>query len=220
MGGRRGGSRRPVLREKADWVYRSSVRAIGTQLPGNDTLGTYEALVRGQSSGVTNATALILYDSQNRRMATGRFAAGPGGFQAAGIAGGRSPRVLGVEGSIYVEPSSWAVGNLIAHGMRVCIFEQDVASGSALLDVDYSMWANATTSSPADWVNQGRSVLLERRRHHGFSQNQTFFTAGFRWRGRRVLAPHEGLFLYLELESTSVNVRFQTWFRSLVADEA
>lgn len=209
-------------RRKADWVYRPDLRASDDLLDG-DTWGSYEHTVKAQTSGVTNARSHILYDSVNR-LASLTLGAGNGNafVPRAARAEGRKPTILAVEGIVYVEPSTWAIGNLIAMGLRIGIFDQDPIDGAMIVEPDYTLWiAGLPTAgnTAAIWANQGRRNLWERRVHHGFSDNQTFIVVRVRWRGRRRLEPHEALVLYTELEPTSVNVRTQSWLRTLVIDE-
>lgn len=201
-----------------DWVYRPSVREQ-TVFNGGDILGTYDENLYSQSSGVNFGDAHILYDSHNR-IATVMRAGGSANFVGipnAARAGGRGPLMHAVAGSIYVEPSTWAVGNLIAWGWRVGVFEQAPDTGQILLDPDYSMWAvGPGLVPPATWANMQRMNSWERRRHFGFSDNQQFFTLPVFTRVNRRLQDHECLAIYHEGESTSVNVRMQFWLRTLV----
>lgn len=202
-------SRRP-----SDWVYRSNGYAVNGFVA--DNLGTYEPTVFPVASGVGESRARILYDSSNYLTETARGGAGPVQLGREARAEGRRTKVVEVDGILYVEPSTWAVGNLIALGWRIGVFDQDVSSGFISLDANYSMWESGGAYAAAQWANATRQNLAERRIHFGFSDNQQFFTARIRWRGRRLLAENECLALYLELESTSVNTRMQCWCRTRV----
>lgn len=123
------------------------------------------------------------------------------------------------EGIVYVEPTTWALGSLIAWGFRIGIFEQDPMSGAIGLDPSYSMWATGPGSgdpNPATWANQGRTNIHERRIHYGFSDNATFTVQKFRVPIGRRLQDHECLAVYFEGENTSVDIRTQWWLRTLV----
>lgn len=213
------GTRRRSSR-RFDWVYRSDIRAAAAQ-PGSDRLGTYDGQIKSFSSGQANASSVVLYDS-SMKMSGGTMAPGPGvGFyNRAGRAEGRKAQVKAVEGIVYLEPTMWALGNLIACGLRIAILEQDLVGGQGLVDAEYSMWTNGLQTQPSTWANQGRQNMWERRIHYGFAADApAFVVARVRWTGLRRLEPHEALYMYIELESTSVNVRSQWWLRSLVADE-
>lgn len=213
---------RKARRPKADWVYRNNLLNAGAYADG---LGTYEPQVIAHSTGVINAQSHVLYDSHNYLSAS-RSATPLLGFgftRSHARAAGRKPTILAVEGIVYWEPSVWAAGNLMAIGMRIGAYEQDV-SGVFSLDPNYSMWvqqlgAGTDSTNPAYWANAGRQNAWERRVHYGFSDNSVFKVVRVSWRGRRVLNDNECWGLYTELEGTSVNTRTQYWLRSLVSDE-
>lgn len=215
-------SRQPMLRRKLDWVYRPNYRQDSVQgFDATDLLGTYDPDLRTYLSGVANSGAWVLYDSQNRLINVMR---GGSGSNLAAImpnaarAEGRNTYIHSVRGTVYIEPTTWALGNLIAWGFRIGIFEQDPESGAMLFDPAYSMWVSAGGGiTVANWANMGRQNLWERRVHFGFSDNQRFTVMGVQCRVNRVLQPHECLGVYFEGESTSVNVRCQTWLRTLAA---
>lgn len=212
-------------RMRADWVYRS--HAYGPFNEALDLLGTYEEDVVSQSSGIANAQSHVLYDSRDYIATQGTQGANfladlPAYIGPAGRAEGRNPTILRTEGIIYVEPSTWALGNLIAWGGRIGAFEQD-GTGVFSLDAAYSMWVNETTSTfqqVGHWANNGRGNAWERRVHYGFSDNQQFVVIRVKWNGRRILKPNECWGLFTELESTSVTTRSQYWLRTLVSDES
>lgn len=220
--------RTPTRRKarKADWVYRHHVIDSNNNPAVFDQLGTYEPGIVSHATGVDQAQSHILYDSQNyiAHVAAGGVIAPTGlpHLQGQARAEGRKPLILAVEGIVYWEPSMWALGNLMAIGMRMGVFEQDQRLGVFSLDVGYSMWLNATGAQQqrvGAWANNGRNNAWERRIHYGFSDNQAFVVVRVNWRGRRRLEPNECFGLYTELEGTSVGTRTQYWLRTLVADE-
>jgi len=192
-----------------------------------DLVGSYSGFIPAHLTGPANAQSHVLYDSQNytRQVLGGQFGVGLGQLGRVARAEGRRPLILAVEGIVYWEPSTWALGNLMAIGMRLGVFEQDPGNGVFLVDAAYSMWvdepavASSSLSTVGDWANNGRGNAWERRIHYGFSDNQAFTVTRIRWRGRRALQPNECFGLYTELEPTSVNTRTQYWLRTLVADE-
>lgn len=215
-------------KRRADWVYRSSGHIESTAGAGVDLLGTYDSNVLNHTSGTAASQGHILYDSQNylRTPVRETFGGVLSHIPRAARAEGRKPTILAVEGIVYWEPSTWALGSLMAIGMRLGVFEQDPGSGNVLLDPEYSMWndgpyaAGGSLSKVVDWANNGRNNTWERRIHYGFSDNSVFTVVRVRWRGRRSLLANECFALYTELEGTSVDTRTQYWLRTLVADEA
>lgn len=187
---------------------------------GADVLGTYEFSVRALNSGFTNAQSLVLVDSADRQVPVMSGSAvntltpsPPGGWRAQ-----RGVICAMVDGHIYVEPSTWAIGNIMAIGVSIGAFEQDM-TGVATVDSLYTMWNNATPAAPAaHWSNDNqRTNLWSRRQYKGFSSNDaTIMVVPVRARLRVRLREWEALMVWLELESTSVNVRYQTWLRTLV----
>lgn len=215
---RRKATARRSSRPKADWVYRANVRAAAP-LVGADALGTYEPAVRNINSGHQEGNAIVLYDSHNYVAGAVRTPSALGVLPNAGRAEGSKATALRVEGQMYLEPSTWAVGNIMAAGMRIFVAEQDIASGLCLLDPDYSMWENTVTTQPADFANNYRMNMREVRFFQGFDTNDVLWSIRFGWRGRMRLQANEALWLWLELEGTSVNGRYQSWFRTLIQDE-
>lgn len=218
--------RRPTKsrRPKADWVYRGHL--LNSSGGNSDALGTYEHQIVPHSTGIVAAQSHVLYDSRGYIAETGRAGFVSGGAQAilprAARAEGSRPTILAVEGLIYVEPSTWALGNLIAMGFRIGVFEQDVITGSFAIDAEYSMWTNLNPIGPRpnQWANNQRGRAWEHRLHWGFKSDGPVFTqVHVRWKGRRSLFHNECFGLYTELEGTSVGTRCQYWLRSLVVDE-
>jgi len=205
---------------KADWVYRSEFYdASGV----NDFLATYSAGIRILNTGAANALGLILYDSKAHLRARMAGPAGPGsmrGGAAASRSEGQRPKMLRVQGLLYFEPTTWALGNFMVPGVRIGAMEQDAATGQVVLNADYSMWLAGGNSLLADWANARRLNLFEARWHRAFNSSESPLITRTLNVGLRVrLDPHEALVLYLEAESTSVNCRVQTWMRTLVVDE-
>jgi len=224
-------SRRP--REKADWVYRGFVGNAYDQFeePFGDTeasgLPSYSQFVVSQSAGAESAGFLVLYDSQNRMAhlmgtATTTSGASYGMLPGAGRAEGKRAKILATEGVMFLEPSTWALGNVLSIGMRLGAWDQDPETGLVSLPAAYSMWSNVTGSVQTDvslWANSYNHVL-ERRFWRGFNTSESnIFPQRLRWRGRRTLRPNEAWGIYLEVPPTAVAIRRQSWFRSLVVDE-
>lgn len=216
-------------RRRADWVYRGNGRQIGIGVSGFDDLGTYDGNIHTITSGVANAQSKILYDSQNYFAMLGRGGVGTASnvstipqIGRVARAEGRKPVIRAVQGTIYMEATAWAIGNLIAAGFRMGAFEQDL-TGVLSLDSGYSMWDNEGVQPftyVGNYANNGRGNAWERRYHHFFtSTTPSALVISVNWKGRRVLQPNECWAIYCELESTSVNARAQWWLRTLVEDE-
>lgn len=214
-------------RPRADWVFRGS--GHGGNLTGgllDDNLASYTPVVTSINVGSANARALILYDSQNTLThphsdaTTGAMTFLPGAARAEG----RNPTILAVVGQLYIEPSTWAAGQIQAYGIRIGAFEQDPQTGLLSLDPDYSMWnilaapvVSAQASTWANWKNWD----YEHRTFRVFttSNGNGGFQIPIRFRCRRRLKPWQCYAVYMEGENTSVNARIQPWFRTLVSDE-
>lgn len=204
-----------------DWVYRSNLRGL-TSAPFNavDSLGTYEFQVRSLTSGFATAQALWLVDAADRENSVAVTSTTQAALQSkAAKPEGPRTRVLEVEGHIYIEPSTWAAGNLMAVGIRICALEQDIVTGLASVDPDMTMWLNTGVGyagAAAVYANDRQLNMHEQRAYKGFSDNQTFMVVHVRAKTPWTLQSHHGLALWLEAESTSVNVRYQTWLRTRV----
>lgn len=215
---RRGNMRRN--RPKGDWVYRDDAeRSDG----GLDDLGTYTDTIHIQGSGAAAAVVRVLYDSKQHIALhmKGTSILPTYVLPSAARTEGSRPLMLRVQGSIYVEPGTWALGNVLAAGLRIGKFEQDAETGDALVDADYSMWDAGGTTSVAQWANARPMNLWERRWHLSFGSDtpDPFINREINVKLRTRLAPHEMLGLYTELEPTSVAARWQMWLRTFVVDE-
>lgn len=217
-------------RLRADWVYRANNRVLGTGVLGNDTLGTYEPTVKTQNGGVAAASGNVLYDSKNYIGTVTRGGIGAvinqaslGVIPTAARAAGKKPCMLAMEGVLYIEPQAWVLGNVMAVGVRLGVFEQDL-SGVFSIDVGYSMWRDETVfafSSPAHWADDKRRHAKEWRFFKAFGDASTtpLIVGHLRWRGRRYLEDYECFGLYTELGAAGIGVRMQYWCRTLVSDE-
>lgn len=205
---------------RKDWVYRPTYQGSDVEgMSATDLLGSYDQQVFGSTSGLTGSSSRILYDSHNRIINVMRGALTGGltiGMPNAARAAGRGPTCHLVQGVIYVEPTTWAIGNLISWGWRLGVFEQDPLSGAIELDPGYSMWVTTEAINPATWANMGRQNLWEKRLFYGFSDNSRFTTVRMNVPIKVRLQDHECLALYYEGEGTSVDVRTQYWLRTLV----
>lgn len=222
---RRAVSRRP--RRKTDWVYRSNMYGLGggaTPLQQVDIQGTYEWSVRGLTAGYGTSQVLWLVDAQDREWSIAPYSAtGVAATMQSKAAkpAARRTKCLFVEGHIYFEPTTWAVGNLMAVGARIVAMEQDILTGFAVLDADYTMWNNGMAGpgrgAAAIYANDRQLNMWEKRMYKAFtSNNEALMVMHIRARLNWALQPHHGLGILLEAESTSVNLRYQTWLRTLV----
>lgn len=190
-------------------------------ITGSDTQGTYENTVKSLTTGSANAQGLILYDSRNRLSALSvGNAGGIGKIAMSARAEGKRPLCLMTVGTIYIEPATWAIGNIMGIGMRIGAFEQTADTGLILTDAQYSMWSSLNYQQSATFANMRRTNLWERRVFKGFSTNSgTILIVNVKARFRIWLAENECLALYLEGETTSVNIRYQMWLRTLISDD-
>lgn len=202
-------------RRLGDWVYRGeALLPDGT----HDFLESYGPNVLAQTSGRTNAAALILYDSHNH-LAQGLTASQGWRMSKAGRAEGRKAVITGVDGTMYIQPDTWAVGSVIGWGFRIMAADQSPESGVVDVPAGYGMWTPSAPITASEFANDKR-VLQERRFFKGFASNASAIVQlHFRWRGRKALAEGECLCLYMEGEPTSTNIQAQLWFRTRVIDE-
>lgn len=220
---RRFSSRRRVA---ADWVYRPNLIDLAGALI--DDLGSYDHAGGTLVGGPTNANFHILYDSHNYLVQTkGPTLAGVGGqaLPMAARAEATRPLIMRVQGTMLFKPSAWAVGSIFQLAWRFGIFEQDPQSGSILIDPSYSLWnsgnAGINQLRPATWAND-RNWQHERRYGQAFHDNGAYFMQRFNFRVNRRIDPNECYGLFLESDIffvSSVNLLYQLWFRTLVADE-
>jgi len=203
-------------REQWDWVYRS--RMVGfSPFNAADTLWTYGPQIRAISSGVSSSLAFVLVDSYNYiQSRIGLNAASAATMlRPAAAPEPRRTTIRAVTGQMYIEPSTWALGSFVGVGMRIVKAEQ-AHTGEALFAAGYSMWADVAPDDAATWANQATN-LRERRWDTTFAAGQpNAWNLKMGWSGRTTLRPEEALFLYVELDGTSVDLRTQTWFKSLV----
>lgn len=216
-------ARSRAVRVRPDWVYRANLTTGASPLNASDVLGTYDFGVKAISTGASNAQVLWLYDSRNRmgsnvlRQSSTTF----GYLAGSARAEGTRPKVHAVEGLIYVEPSTWAAGNLMAMGFRIGAYEQDPYTGLASLDPDYTMWNTSATQPQAAFYANDRSFnMWESRNFKSFGDNGSIMVVRVRARLNWSLSANFGLGLYVEGELTSVNCRYQCWLRTLVTDSA
>lgn len=210
------------MRRKRDWVYRPNVRGLATApFSGTDSLGTYEFQVRSLTTGAAGAQILWLVDAQNRDLQTSLTGVGAANFLPGSARPAPSRRkVLAVEGIIYVEPSTWAAGNLMAMGVRIGAYEQDINTGLASVDPDMTMWLGPAgglgQGAAAIYANDRQLCMYEQRAFKSFGDNGSIMVMRIRTRLNWSLQPQHGLGLWWEGESTAVNIRYQTWLRTLV----
>lgn len=208
-------------RTPLDWVYRGREYNIETGVVMAVATGTYMSGQLAVSTGEANALTQVLVDSHN-------YMTRPGGWDAAAGVTKITPNaarqqvesllIRGVDVWIGWSPSSWAIGNEAQAGWRVIIAEQDMASGAAILDAQYSMFG-VPTGTPNDDVASfanGRQMVAEGYMYRTFGDNGAGWPQARRVRTRRRLEANEGLFLYLEAANSSVNMRTYLRCRSLV----
>lgn len=220
--GRKSGRFQP--RKRADWVYRGPPTAGFTGGAVEQAhLASYTEVISTLNTGPANAQMRVLYDSVDRmaEVSYGNAGTTPQLLNRSRRAEGRNPLILATEFQLYMEPTTWSVGQLIALGWRLGAFEQDPGTGLLSINASYSMWVNggpgedpAAFANVKNWVKEGRFFL-------GFSTDVAAQrNIHIRWRGRHRLRANEAWALYLESETTGVNLRTQPWGRALVVDES
>jgi len=186
--------------------------------------GTYYNPIQ-QASGQAGASALVLVDSHNysaARFGEGSDAGGvPRRFAIGAPANPESSAkgllVKGVDLNVHIfqNTSSWFGAAVIHLGLRIVVMKQDNETGAALAHPDYSMWANAgglQSGGPDYWAN-GRQNCWELRKSFvpNYGTSSTNNAALATWvRARpffnRRLAEDEGLFLWVETHTNSLNI--------------
>jgi len=132
-----------------------------------------------------------------------------------------------VQGHIFITPSTWAVNNILAVGIRLTIAEQDVDDGIPELDADYSINRPAATATPANDLTLFANMpggLKDWQVYRQFSDNSAVIALPIFWKGKRRLRPEECLFLHLEGNNPfenggAVNSSVCAHVRTLVARE-
>lgn len=222
--------RRPTRRRRVrtDWVYRGNTWTLAEPQVQVGTAGTYNDLAGGvktQVIGIGNAQSLVLLDSSDfyaELAMQGNISAAAGNpVMQTGEARAEKRRqvVRAVEGLIHVEPATWAIGNNMYWCFRLGIWEQTEREVFSL-DPNYSAWTDTSVAfnnvSVGHYANMKRTNLKEWRIMEVFNSNLSFWNIRVRWRGRRVLEPHECFGIYSEGGAGSVNIRYHTYLRTLV----
>lgn len=202
-------------------MYRPNIYLADGSL--HDGLGTYKPELTTVTAGLQNAYGGVLYDSKAAMAAPMENLANAAvqGMSAAGRAAGSRARVLRVQGRIYIEPSTWAVGSIVMMGFRIGVFEQDTGSHRMSIDADYTMWTVTTANHTqcATFANMSREHIWETRFMRIFGSNDVSWTLPIDVRMKRTLRDNEGLFIYSEGETGAVSTKLQFWLRTLVQDE-
>lgn len=213
-------------RVSADWVFRPCLVDVAGAVI--DDLGTYDQIVGTLVAGAANANFSVLYDSHNHVAQTmGALAGAPiRSMPQAARAEASRALIMRVQGVCIYRPTAWAVGSIFSLGFRFGIWEQDAQTGNVLVDPAYSMWASGGAGvnqlRPATWAND-RNWQHERRTGATFGENNSaYFMQRFNFRVNRRLDPNECYGIWMEADTffvSSINLQYQLWFRTLVADE-
>lgn len=210
----------------ADWVYRGN-RFLQSDYSAGEAnpSGTYGSVFT-LNSGAANVTAQVLYDSDATMRTYGVIdpatatwmdidaAARPQGSD-------RGALIHGVDVHFNYRPATWAIGSILMVGWRIIIATQDPDSGQAQIDTAYSMFTNVTGDAAGTITRfaNGRQNCAEGRRIDAFSDNGQYFTVRRYCKFKRRLQADEGLFLFLEGSTQSVNIgQLNTYCRTLVTD--
>lgn len=213
---------------RADWVFRTHSINSSTGVQA-DSLGTYGPVQVLHNTGPAAAQSHILYDSHEQ---LGTSVVGgvqnPAGtpirvVSRAARAEAKRATILAVRGCLIGIPDGWIQGNVMALGMRLGAWEQDM-TGVFSIDGVYSMWVENNLTPferVAHWANFRRTNRWERRwtRAYNAETLSPIWTIPIFWKGRATLEPNECWGLYTEMENTSSRMRIQYWLSTLVADE-
>lgn len=210
-------------RPASDWVYRGWLWELEDPTAQESFLsGTYYNPIT-VAAGQPGATALVLVDSHNRSQQ--RLMSGPDG---AGVpiklslgapsqpdqpARGVLIRGCDLHVHLFQAASSWFGTANVHIGLRIVVADQDAETGAMLQHPDYSMWENVggLQESGPDYFANGRQNCWEERFHYvprtGSDNANALATAIKRKiRFKRRLDDTEGLFLWIELHPSSLNL--------------
>lgn len=211
--------KRDRTRPRSVWVYRGLERDAAGVTVGDQE--TYASTVFSIPSA-SGFQAFCLYDSDNFVAAIAGASGAGRIINATARPKGEKPRITAVAGQVFVEPSAWAVGNLIQMGFRIGVLEQDPLDGAFIGIPGYSMWG-AVVADQAAQHSAGIHNLWETRIKRAFDNSITnpVFTFNIFAKFRRgiTLSPRHGLSFGLETPAGSVATRVQLWLRSLVSDD-
>jgi len=175
--------------------------------------------------------AVVLYDSHDYLTAPTKAFNAASGEQ---LMMGREARaehghvtIHAVEGTIYMQPSTWTAGSDFLVAARLVICEQNLQTGALALPAAYNLVGGTITGNglgndASDYAN-GWGNLQTRITQQAFSTENDMarFQMRFRWKGRRTLPQHLCLGLYMESAGPalgSTTLRVGPLFRTLVTD--
>lgn len=214
--------RRGFSRTPGDWVYRP--RLVDDEGAALDSAGSYGAR-QTITAGVGGSGGCILYDSHNFVQENVLFGLGNASITlpSTARAEGGTAKIIRVQGTIFMTPSTWTVGTFIQLGLRFGIWEQDPNGGSIVAPAAYSLWVNnpalGLQNIAAFWANT-RAWQREFRVQWFFENNQQRWVLPFNFAVNRRLKPNECYALWTETQAGSATIELDYWLRTFVADEA
>lgn len=220
---------------RADWVYRGYEYDI-QNAPVTDQAPTYTNLSRDGlpfQIQVGSPAGLILYDSHTYLMQGVKVDNPASGFLAflgrEARAEHGSVTIHAVEGTLYLQPTTWALGANFLVAARIIICQQDPASGAILLPATYTICGGSLGGAGIEadaavyangWGNLQTRIL---RQAFATENDMSRFQMRFKWRGRRKLRGELCLALFVETIGPgvgSVNMDIGPVFRTLVTDSS
>lgn len=218
---------------RADWVY----RGFEYDMQGNAAATQVASYVNCQRNALTytlspgTPVGLVLYDSHDYLGSpTKAFNAASGeqlmlGREARAEHG--TVKVHAVEGTLYLEPTTWTVGSDFMVAARLVICEQNLQTGALALPAAYTLLGagivgNGLGNDASDYAN-GWGNLQTRIIRQAFSTENDMarMALRFRWKGKRSLPQHLCLGLYVESAGPAIGsttLRVGPLFRSLITD--
>lgn len=214
-----------------DWVYRGFEYDADTGAPYTTQVASFTGLDRNGGAytlAVGTPAGLILYDSadyitQGVRLISAGSASMMGRESRAE---GRRPTIHAVEGTLYLQPTSWTAGTDFVVGARIVICDQNLTTGSLDLPANYTILGSAVFTNidaePSVWANGwGNLKTAVLRQAFATENDMARFQMRLSWRGRRTLQPNTCLGIYIESGGPAVgstSIRFGARFRTLVTD--
>lgn len=218
---------------RADWVY----RGYEYDMTGNAASTQVASYVNMQRNALTytlqpgTPVGVVLYDSHDYLGSpTKAFNAASGeqlmlGREARAEHG--TVRIHAVEGTLYMQPSTWTAGSDFTVAARLVICEQNLLTGALALPANYTLLGATITGDglgqdASDYAN-GWGNLQTRITQQAFSTENDMarFSLRFRWKGKRSLPQHLCLGLYVESAGPAIGsttLRIAPQFRTLVTD--
>lgn len=187
---------------RKDWVYRGLEYNITSNAALVAQVASYCPLDRNSgfyTLQVATPVGVVLYDCYDYMTESTRVNVGKLGSEAR-MDSNKKTTIHGVDVDLFLQPTSWTVGNDFVICARIVICEQDLLTGGLALPTNYILLGGgAIAQEPSVYAN-GWGNLKDAYLREAFAteNDMSRFRMRFRWRGRRTLPAHLCLGLYIE----------------------